>query len=353
MPNEKMRTRDRISAIKAATDDDGNIVIETEEVTGGAEIHVKNWGVLSKALSLLSDPPIFETTTEEEDESIQALIARFPMDRPLYMSTDQFSIWEDNITNYASELSKIIWALESFFPDSIRDDEDDNGEDDNGDDERFEFAVELNVGETGSIDDVQDKLNAVLNVYGQFMSLDGQVRVKGFESGSDWLVLEAATALQADFIIYMLACMGDIVNSMSPFVRETVRLTAELIRAKSTPTDTPSSTSPHEEDVLQDFYSFIRDRKVDEYIEKLKEKYPNDEAILNEGRNRGQKSVDILTALHSQGVTFQIPERVPTEINITINGDNNTIELPQIEPTALPASTRTETPNPFSKDPAE
>ena len=324
-----MRTRDKIRTIKAATTREGSINIEAESVLNGAEYQISNWLQVSKALDIVIEGGLMtERSGSEAERYISQMLSTRPDTAEVLLPSDQYSQFVDYVNDYASELPRVLQILEAVNPDDFRDDAGKEG---------FEFAVELNIGEKGSIDETRIKVDSLLHLFGKMLSIDGQVSIKGFDTGSDWIVFCAANELQAEFIGYVLACAADVTKAMVQYPKETLRLVAKAVvgRLGSDQDGTPSESSLSE--AMQDFIDELRDQKIDEMLDELKGRYPEQENLLNESRKRAQDGVDTVTALHSQGVKFQLPEQAATVININIEmRDNGIVNLPPIPQMALP-----------------
>ena len=170
------------------------------------------------------------------------------------------------------------------------------------------------------------------------MTLDKQVVIKGFDKGSDWVVFEAIAGLQTEFIIGVLSCAKEVISAMAEKPSDALRMMANLMLKN---TQNGEDAEKDEENLVSQtwdsYIDSIKDRTIDDLISNLQEKYPEQEQLLNEGREKASHAVDKIAALHSNGVTFQIPENIARDNKIEIKGDNNVVFIPQISVIALPS----------------
>ena len=326
-----MRTKDKIRTIRAASDGQGHIEIKRTEVLDGAEYRIDNWRQVSRALGLIiKDQLMLASADESAEQYISEMIATRgdTADGTLLLQRDSFTQFTNYVDAYTSELPFIIKLLERIIPDSPGTD---------ASREEFEFAVEVNISGTQSIDDTRQKLTVVLDLFGKFLTLDQQVRIKGFDTGSDWLVFDAVNEFQAEYIGWVVSCAGDVIREIAEKPKDYLRLMAKVIGKKSG--QDAAATDSFISDVVDEFIGELRDQKIAEAMSHLKERYVDDQAkqrSLNEGQVKARKAVESVTALHSNGVQIQIPEKIAININIKVTGDNNVVQLPQIPQIALP-----------------
>ena len=324
-----MRIRDKIRAISAATNDDGVIQLQVEEMLNGTEYQTLNWRQVGKALSLLIEGKLIDGHQGGDVENYLAdMVNTRSYNNEHRLSPDQFSTLDSYIHDYSSELPTILRIMQRLHPDFL---------DDEFEPISREFAVELNIGSNGSIADTRVKFVAVSELFGTYLTLDRQVAIKGFDTGSDWVVFDALNALQTDFIVGVVACARDVINAMADRPSDALRMMAKIMVGRFASNDDPIGD---EDSVVAEtwerYAEEIKDNAVEEMISRLKEKHPQHEELLNEGREKASRAVDTIAALHSNGVTIQIPQNAARENQIQINGNNNIVILPQITVIALP-----------------
>ena len=325
-----MRTKDKIRTIRSVVNAEDQIEIESTEVLNGTEYRIENWRQVSKALALIIEDGLMVHGDINAHRYISEMIATRgeTANGVLLLQADQFHQFVQYVNDYTGELPNVIPMLELISP---------GGSDAGEGREEFEFAVEVNIGEAQSIDDTRQKLSAVLDLFGKFLTLDQQVKVKGFDTGSDWLIFDAVNEFQSEFIGLVVSCATEVIRELADRPKDYWRLMAKVVGDQLGKSD--ATTDVFISEAVEKFTGELRNQKVSEALSHLKDIHRGDlEKLhsLNEGEMKARMAVDLITALHSNGVKIQIPEKIAININIEVNGDNNVVELPPIPQIALP-----------------
>ncbi len=326
-----MRAKDKIRIMKSVVNETGIMELRGEPILSGSEYETQNWTKIGHALSLLIEDDMIEGYDDSDVKKyLIEMIKTRPFDKEHTLSEFQYQELDHNIKDYTSTLPSITRILErlhpQFFESQIRPDD-------------GEFAVELNIASNRSIDESKAKFVAVSDLFGKFLTLDKQFEIKGFDNGSNWVVFEAMDGLHVDFAISVIVCAKEIISAIAErpdkILQIMARLMLESTQAKS---DDEVDAEELAERTWERHISLVKKAAIEKMISKLKEQYPDKDTLLNEGKAKAHHAVDLIVPLHSQDVKFQIPEigNRTKSINIEINGDNNVVILPTIDPLALP-----------------
>ncbi len=341
-----MRTKDKLRIIRSAINDQGIVELRGEAMLNASEYQTQNWGQVGRALSLLIEDGLIDGYQGTDVERfLGEMIETRPYSEEHRLEQNQYHTLESYTRDYTNQLPTVLRILERLHPDYFED---------GSKPDSLEFAVELNIGSSGSITETQQKFDVVSDLFGIFLTLDRQVVIKGFDKGSDWVVFEALVGLETDFIIGVISCAKEVISAMAEKPSDAWRMMANLM-LKNFKTD--EDAEKDEESLVYQtwdrYIESIKDRVVDDMISNLKEEYSDHEELLNEGREKAKHAIDRVVALHSNGVTFQIPENTVHNNKIEIHGDNNVVLLPQINVMQLPSPSRSEVNEPERDDPEE
>ena len=165
------------------------------------------------------------------------------------------------------------------------------------------------------------------------------------------MVFEAIAGLQTKFIIGVVSCAKQVIGAMAEKPSDVWHMMANLMLKNFT---TDEDAEQDEESLVSQtwnqYIDSIKDQAVEDMISNLKEEHPEHEELLNEGREKASHAIDKIATLHSNGVTFQIPENIARNNKIEIHGDNNVVLLPQINVIALPSPTPPDAHEPASRN---
>lgn len=289
-----------------------------------------NWRKIGKALKVVIDSDLIEESQDSEAKKfILDMLATRPCTEEHLVTQEQFHRLDDYVREFTSQLPNVLRILRQLHPDDFTDDPYR---------ESYEFAIEMNIGSRGSIDVTRIKFDAVSEMFGKYLTLEKQVAIKGFDKGSDWVVFDAINAFQAEFIVGVVGCAREVIVALAEQPSDAWRLMAKLMYENFAKSE--KSIPDAESVVSQTRKSFIDHTKrvaIDRMISGLQSVHPDKKELLNEGRKKASIAVDTMVALHSNGVSVQIPDNFTHETKIEISGDNNVVFMPNITKIELPS----------------
>lgn len=327
-----MRSKDKVRIINEALDENQTLSIRSDERMGGTVYATSNWMKVGRALELLiNENLIVDYAGSDVERFLCETLAEFPYAEEQSIQSDQYHQIADHLNSYTGELPRVVRLLDHLYPSFSKDAEDRTVS---------EFAVELDIVGHGSIDETRDKFERISMLFGTYLTLNQQVTVKGFDQGSDWVVFEVANGLPVDFIILTLGCAREVMDALAIMPRELMSLAVNAV-VNMMPSSENGGSLDRERatsDALKSHFDHLKQTAIDKMTTDLKEKHPEQESLLNEGREKAGHAVDQIIGLHNDGVTFQIPEGDAANYSFQITGDNNTIVLGQGGPVYLPAA---------------
>lgn len=325
-----MRSKDKIRTIKQALGSQQTLTLEGTNRMSGSVFSTSNWTKVGRALEILIDDGLMlDYRDTDQERFLSETISEFPYDSEHSIQINQYHELTQHLQTYTHDLPRVVLILERLYP-ADTDDRDDVEE----------FAVELNIAGHGSIDDTLAKFERVTKLFGTYLTLDRQPSIKGFDKGSDWVVLEAANGLPVDFIVLTFACAKDVMDTLAQMPRDVMSLAVKtVVNMMSSDKDGQLDEDQATSDALRSHFDNLKSAAIDQMIANLKNSYQDDETVLNEGRQKADKAVDQIIGLHNDGVTFQIPEESAQRLKLEITGNNNTVILGGNGPIFLPPPT--------------
>ena len=304
-----MRIADRVTLIEKATDNDGQIALQSQSRLNNTEYEIQNWPEVHAALDEIIKRGWFTGPGRsgiQHETYVRDMVETRPPTQQLVLVAQQHNELQDHIRNFCQTLPQALHLLKA----------------ESAQDESLAAVFTVEIGEFGSLDEASERIGEVFNIFGRSLNVAHQPNFVGMDSGSNYLIFDVdheitkwaiSSAIQiAEAIWEQLQGLASVQNIglLMNWIKQAMgnRLTEEendidLVRQASIASS------------LQ--------QAVDALRADVQDKFKEQQDIGNEAANHINIAVPRIIQLLEKGATFQRPENdettVPNIININIH----------------------------------
>lgn len=245
-----MRIGEIKKIIGEVLDENEQIVVESEAVYGGQAFEVDNYQELHSALEILFE----QDWNDAEDDSVRDILSKHPAVEGSVI-LDQAE--HNQLKTYINAVNQKMPLFYSVL-DSVVEDQDE-----------LVINVRLPIDKVNLVGDL-NKINTRLDKLFKEFAVDGQFEFRGFDTGTDWYMLQALGVLSYGYFLAGLKAAKEVLKLRTEYYKsEKAKLEYEAM-LKSIDVDVKFDKNKFEKYVVERLKQVI-DEKVRAAIDEIKE----------------------------------------------------------------------------------
>lgn len=302
-----MRIDQKLEAIRAASDDSGQLLLDNTEFYGGQAYRVENWTQLFGALEVLMEQNWPRVRWPNQTRWLDDFMELNPREEVPLLDVNQFNELQGVINLFRDLLPVAIDVLASQVP------------------EYEPQTIFIDIGRLQTFDELEDAIGDLKRLF-DLMSINGGFSFVGVAQGSDWIgvVPWGEIAIAAYHITLIL--MDKYIAVRAGKTDQDARVEIETNRKMA------SNDAPVTSDDIQQYLTLLTESKMvpdwDE-VGRYLDQVAGSNAEANEARNKLKRAVTMMHDQTQKGRTFY-PALVPPPNIITL-GDNNHITINYVQ----------------------